>query len=161
LGAHSYKTQHRGPDGGVDGKIFYANGPYGTGKIIISVKGGDSVGVSMARELEGVLQEQNAEMGILITLADPTAPMRSYAAGLGFVRKSAHGRMPRMQIVTVEDLLDGRMPKLPPLPRVEPGSRTIRRKKDSQLEFLLEFEGTKRKVVTDDDFVDPRLAIFS
>ncbi len=161
LGAQSYKTQHRGADGGVDGKIFYANGPYGTGKIIISVKGGDNVGVGMVRELEGVLTDQHAQMGILITLAPPTAPMRSFAAGVGFVPKSAHERMPRIQIVTVEDLLDGRMPKLPPLPKVEPGARTIHRKKDSQLELLLDFNGTKQKIVTDDDFVDPKFVAFS
>jgi site-specific DNA-methyltransferase (adenine-specific) len=40
LGAQTYREEKRGADRGVDGNIFFANGPYGTGRIIISVKGG-------------------------------------------------------------------------------------------------------------------------
>lgn len=163
LGAQSYKTQKRGPDGGVDGKIFFANGPFGTGKIVISVKGGESVGVSMVRELEGVLADQNADMGILITLSEPTKPMSATAAGYGFVSKSAHGRLPRMQIVTIEDLLDGRLPKLPPIQKPSTGTRKIHRKtKKDQLEILLQLPGSKKPIAVhdDSDFVDPRLVDF-
>lgn len=162
LGAQSYKTEKRGADGGVDGKFYFANGPYGTGKIVSSVKGGESIGVSHVRELEGVLRDQKAEMGILITLHEPTQPMRAFAAGAGFVPQSAHGRLPRIQIVTVTDLLDGRMPQMPPMPQAAPGARKIsRRKGDSQLELMLTFQGGKReKVKADVDFIDPRFADF-
>lgn len=162
LGAQSYKTEKRGADGGVDGKFYYPNGPYGTGKIISSVKGGENVGVAQVRELDGVLRDQNAEMGVLITLHEPTQPMRAFAAGAGFVPKSAHGRLPRIQIVTVADLLAGHMPQMPPLPQVVPGARKIsRRKGDGQLELMLTFEGGKReRVKTDVDFIDPRFADF-
>ena len=111
LGAQTYREEKKGPDRGIDGNIFFANGPYGTGRIIISVKGGGNVGVAMVRDLRGVIEREDAEMGVLITLENPTSPMASEAAAAGFVRKSAHGRLPRIQIVTIEEILDGRTPK--------------------------------------------------
>jgi len=49
LGAQTYREEKKGADRGVDGNIFFANGPYGTGRIIVSVKGGDNVGVAIGR----------------------------------------------------------------------------------------------------------------
>ncbi|MGH7981262.1 MAG: DNA methyltransferase, partial [Limisphaerales bacterium] len=119
LGAQTYREAKRGPDGGIDGNIFFQNGPYGTGRIIISVKGGDNVGIGMIRELSAVVTEQEAEMGILILLAPPTEPMKAFATAAGFVQKSAHGRLRRLQIITIDELLSDIKPKLPPLPQIE------------------------------------------
>jgi hypothetical protein len=47
-----------------------------------------------------------AEMGVTVTLVNPTGPMLSEAASAGFVRKSAHGRLPRLQIVSVVNQAD-------------------------------------------------------
>src|SRR5690606_24547637 len=116
LGAHTYREAKRGPDRGIDGNIFFSNGPFGTGRIVISVKGGENIGPAFARELRGTIEREEAEMGILITLAQPTRAMMADAAAAGFVSKSAHGRLPRLQIVTIEDLLAGLLPKLPALP---------------------------------------------
>ena len=161
LGAQSYKAEKRGPDGGIDGRIIFKNGPYGLGRIIISVKGGEHVGAPMVRELEGVVRGQGAQMGILITLAEPTQPMSKEASGYGFVQKSAHGRLPYIQIVTVEDLLKGRFPLLPPLPKPIAGVRKTHRSKErEQLEMLFDFDGVRQKVTDDADFVDPRLVQF-
>jgi hypothetical protein len=161
LGVQSYQARPKGGDGGIDGKIFFANGPYGMGKIIISVKGGININPGMLRDLEGTVSAQNGQMGIFISLSEASDRMRSYATGLGFVQRSAHGRLPRMQLVTVANLLDGRMPILPPLPRVAPGARKVFRKKgDGQLEMMLEFGGERKKVQADADFVDPRFAEF-
>jgi hypothetical protein len=104
LGAQTYREEKKGADRGIDGNIFFANGPYGTGRIIISVKGGENFGVGMIRDLRGVVEREDAEMGILIALADPTSPMVSEAAVAGVVRKSAHGRLPRIQITEIEAL---------------------------------------------------------
>jgi adenine specific DNA methylase Mod len=111
LGAQVYREEKRGSDRGIDGNIFFHNGPFGIGRIIVSVKGGENVGVQMVRDLRGVIEREEAEMGIVITLAEPTGPMRSEADAAGFVRKSAHGRLPRLQVVTIEDLLANKMPK--------------------------------------------------
>jgi hypothetical protein len=75
------------------------------------ILGGEHVGVQMVRDLRGVIEREEAEMGIMVTLANPTGPMESEAAGAGFVRKSAHGRLPRLQVVSVADILAGHMPK--------------------------------------------------
>jgi adenine specific DNA methylase Mod len=158
LGSQVYREEKRGADRGIDGNIFYKNGPYGDGRIIISVKGGENLGVSMVRDLRGVIEREEAEMGILVTLMEPTSPMVSEAASAGFVKQSAHGRMPRLQIVTIEDLLDGKMPKLPPLP--QPSSKplaAVRSKNSEQLELLLPFEG-KKIAPSKADFIDPRFS---
>jgi site-specific DNA-methyltransferase (adenine-specific) len=95
-------------------------------------------------------------MGILITLAEPTKSMLTDAAGAGFVSKSAHGRLPRVQIATIADLLDRRYPKLPPVPQpleISPRSRAARDR--DQMELLLPIAG--HGVMTDQGaFRDPR-----
>ena len=155
LGAQIYHEEKRGADRGIDGNIYFQNGPYGTGRIIISVKGGEHVGVQMVRDLRGVIEREEAEMGVLITLVDPTGPMQAEADGTGFVRRSAHGRLPRIQIVTVEDLFAERY-KLPPLPQPATAVRTApRRVSPDQLELLLPFEGGAIRPAAG-DFVDPR-----
>ncbi|AWM23461.1 DNA methyltransferase [Sinorhizobium fredii] len=158
VGAQTYREEKKGADRGIDGNILYKNGPFGDGRIIISVKGGENVGVQMVRDLRGVIEREDAEMGILICLAEPTQPMLREAADAGFVAKSAHGRMPRLQITTVEEMLNGHSPKLPPLP--VPGKKltpTRRRKDSDQLELLLPFAGEKivpsKGVVVDPRFV--------
>ncbi len=157
LGARWYREEKKGADRGIDGRMLFKNGPYGDGLIIISVKGGENIGVKDVRDLRGVIEREDAEMGILITLADPTGPMMTEAAAAGVVSKSAHGRMPRLQVVTIAGVLDGRMPKLPPLPEPErAATRAPRRTEKDQLELLLPFAGDKvapRK----GDFIDPSI----
>jgi DNA modification methylase len=158
LGAQTYRK--RGADRGIDGNIFFKNGPYGDGRIIVSVKGGEHVGVDMVRDLRGVIEREEAEMGIMITLAEPTKPMMAEATNAGFVRKSAHGRLPRLQIVTIEELLDNRLPKLPPLPVPEQHPiRAPRRRDRDQLEFLLPFAG-EMLLPDKDAIIDPRFVRF-
>ena len=119
------------------------------------LKGGENVGVGMIRDLRGVVEREDAEMGILITLADPTSPMVSEAAAAGVARKSAHGRLPRIQITKIEEILDGQMPKMPPIP-VPP--RELSRggsENQAKIEMLLPFEGLNIKPAKG-EFVDPR-----
>jgi len=158
LGAQRYREEKKGADRGIDGRTQFKNGPFGDGLIITSVKGGDNLGVAMVRDLRGVIEREGAEMGILITLAEPTKPMVAEAAAAGFVERSAHGRLPRLQIVTVADMLEGRMPTIPALP-IEPivSPRGVREKARDrrQLEFLFPFEGGKQ-ILDNGEFVDPR-----
>ena len=160
LGAQTYESK-KGADRGIDGNIFFPNGPYGYGRIIISVKGGENISPAMVRELSGVVQRENAEMGVLVTLTDPSRAMIADAAGAGFVEKSAHGRLPRVQIVTVADLLDERLPKLPPIPALVDAPRTRQRKRDKdQLELILPFTGAGGLRTEDGGVIDPRFAQF-
>lgn len=161
LGAQTYQSK-KGGDRGIDGNIYFRNGPYGHGRIIISVKGGEHLNPSMVRDLSGVVQrETDANMGVLITLNDPSKGMVADAAAAGFVEKSAHGRLPRIQIVTVADLLDGRLPKMPRLPdpvRTAPRSNAARNR--DQLELFLPVVGSGRPITKDGEIVDPRFLRF-
>jgi adenine specific DNA methylase Mod len=157
LGARWYREEKKGADRGIDGRMMFKNGPYGDGLIIISVKGGENIGVQMVRDLRGVIEREEAAMGILVCLAEPTAPMKTEAAAAGFVSKSAHGRLPRLQVVTIADILDGRLPKLPPLPQPERLDRRAPRKQfKDQLELLLPFAGDK-VAPAEGDYVDPSI----
>lgn len=112
LSAHAYRGKP-GPDRGVDGLYFFRNGPMGTGMVIVSVKGGENINPSMVRDLRGTLEREEADMGVFITLTAPSQKMIAEAAGAG-VAHTAHGPLPRLQITTVEDLMAGRLPQLPP-----------------------------------------------
>jgi hypothetical protein len=82
--------------------------------------------------------------------------MMREATDAGFVARSAHGRIPRIQIATIEDILSGRMPRLPPLPVPERKlTPSLKRKDKDQLELLLPFEGEKI-VPAKGIIVDPR-----
>ncbi len=67
----------------------------------------------MVSDLRGVMERDKAPLAILITLRKPTGPMVAEAASAGFF-KTPFGEFPRLQIMTVEQLLEGKLPKLPP-----------------------------------------------
>ncbi len=52
-------------------------------------------------------------MGLFITLAEPTASMKTEAASAG-VLVTPLGKFARLQILTIEDLLAGKKPAMPP-----------------------------------------------
>ncbi len=64
-------------------------------------------------------------MGLLVTLAKPTAPMEKEAASAG-VLDTVFGTFARLQIVTIEDLFAGKNPALPPATHRMTGSRLSR-----------------------------------
>lgn len=76
---------------------------------MVSVKGGASVNVAMVRDLAAVIEREQAALGLFVTLAAPTQPMRVEAAALGFHAAPAFPqlRIPRLQLLTVEGLLNG------------------------------------------------------
>ncbi len=52
-------------------------------------------------------------MGLFVTLADPTAPMKKEAASAG-VLDTPFGKFARLQILTIEDLFTGKKRAMPP-----------------------------------------------
>ena len=100
--------QKKGADQGIDGrKHFHDEGRGGeTKQIIFSVKAGH-VTVSHIRDLMGVISREKAEIGAFLSLEPPTSPMRREAASAGFY-KSPWGKHPRIQLLTIEDLLGGK-----------------------------------------------------
>lgn len=102
------KPIKKGADKGVDGEIV---GTYDDGRswrAIVSVKGG-GVTVNQLRDLSGTVGLQRADIGIFLTLKPPTGPMTRQAAEAGFTK----GGQPRLQILTIADLFDGKKPELP------------------------------------------------
>ena len=65
--------------------------------------------------LKGDMEREKAEIGLFITLEPPTAPMRSEAAAAGFYEPShfLDHRFPRVQILTIEELLSGAQAQYP------------------------------------------------
>ena len=63
--------------------------------------------VSFVRDLRGVIERENVEIGILITMQEPTQPMRTEVASSGFY-VSPWGKHPRLQILTIAELLAGK-----------------------------------------------------
>jgi site-specific DNA-methyltransferase (adenine-specific) len=105
----------KGADRGIDGEIFFPNGPGRTwGRMLTSVKGGDHVGPTMVRDFRGVLEREHAEMGLFICLRAPSDAVKKEAASAGLA-KTVHGDIPRLQIVAIEEWFRGKLPKLPPL----------------------------------------------
>jgi site-specific DNA-methyltransferase (adenine-specific) len=111
VGAQNYRERKKGADKGIDGIIYFRNGPWGIGQTIVSVKGGENVGVNDINQLAGVVQRDEAQLGILICF-EPTPRMYQDAAG-SQMAQTAQGRFQRIRVVTVQELLDGRYPPMP------------------------------------------------
>jgi len=107
-----YGGKKKGADSGIDGFIYFKPDAKATEKAIVSVKGGKNVGVPMVRELIQVVDREKAKLGVLISLAEPTAPMKKEAIAAGFY-KTEYGEYPKIQILTIEQLFDGKKPDMP------------------------------------------------
>ena len=115
VGARVATSSKRGADKGIDGRLFFHDDKSGKSKqIVLSVKAGENVNVAQLRDLRGVLDREKAEIGVLITMEAATKPMLKEAADAGFY-KSPHleEKFPRIQILTVEQLLGGEQMKYP------------------------------------------------
>ncbi|SIE26303.1 DNA methyltransferase [Mycobacteroides abscessus] len=103
-------------DKGVDGIARFPLGGKGQiGKLIVSVKGGKTIGPAMVRELLGAVEARKAQMGVLITLAPPTRGVTDAIDHGGVFTHPANGqKYPRLQHITVADLLAKKRPQVPP-----------------------------------------------
>jgi DNA modification methylase len=95
----------KGADKGVDGRLYFHEGDGKTRQIVFSVKAG-KLQAGYVRDLAGVVAQEKADIGVLISFEKPTQPMRSWAAGQGFY-ESPWGKHPRLQLLTVGELLAG------------------------------------------------------
>lgn len=103
-------------DKGIDGVARFPLDSKGKslGKILISVKGGKTVGPTAARDLSGTITSQKAEMGVLILMHKATAGVLD-AINHGNYTHVTHGKtFPKLQVITIEELLAGKRPQLPP-----------------------------------------------
>lgn len=110
--AQPANDKKKGADKGVDGLLWLRIGQRDRAKVIVSVKGGANVSVPMVRDLGHVIQREQAAIGLFITLYEPTGPMKAEAIKAGFYEWEGQ-RFPRIQILTVEALLNGAKAELP------------------------------------------------
>jgi DNA modification methylase len=121
-------TKKKGADHGIDGRLLFHEMEGGkTRQVLISVKSGHTT-VRDVRDLRGVIEREDAEIGLLLTMNKPTQPMRTEAVAAGFYDSGGEGvgtwgKHPRIQILTVEELLGGKRIDMPPLS----GNLTFRR----------------------------------
>jgi site-specific DNA-methyltransferase (adenine-specific) len=149
MGVQNYIEQKKGADRGIDGLIYFRNGPMGIGKIIVSVKGGENLKPEMVAALAGTVQREEAQLGVFVCF-EPTRRMRQDAAGSGTVN-TAQGRFQRIQIATVEDLLAGKRPPLPQAIETDAFRHSLRPVRPARVEvpteqmsFTFEIKGGKK-----------------
>lgn len=107
------KKGKKGADGGIDGQMFFMRPDGGkVEKVIVSVKGGKNLTAGMVRDLAGVLTKEGAAIGVFICLAPPTAGVIREAQQQGGYEYG--GKLyPRVQVLTVDDILGGKQPNIP------------------------------------------------
>lgn len=106
--------RRKGADGGIDGIIYFRPERRAVARALVSVKGGERVGVGAVRDLHSAMERERAPIGVIVTRTAPSAPMLREAAAVGRFHCDATGRSyARMQILTVEDLFNGRRPDIP------------------------------------------------
>jgi site-specific DNA-methyltransferase (adenine-specific) len=136
IAAQPGNLSKKGADRGIDGNIYF--GAKHEGRGIVSVKAGDAVGVSMIRDLRGVVDREGAGIGVFLTLAEPTKPMITEAAGAGQYELPGFAPVPRLQIVTVAEALKlrDRAVRLPA--RRDDGFRRAAREEDRGAQSALD-----------------------
>lgn len=102
-------------------------------RVVISVKGTKVVNPEMIREVRGVLDKAKP-IGVLATLTKPTKGMITQAAAAGFY-ESAGQKYPRVQIITVKEILDGKRIIMPS--PTSPFAKTKAEKEKAQQNNLL------------------------
>lgn len=104
--------EEKGSDEGIDGQLYFFPDRSESGEpeeILFSVKSGNT-GPADVRDLGGTVQREEAAMGVFITLQEPTKAMREEAASYGRYESAELGNQsyPKIQIITVEELLEGK-----------------------------------------------------
>ena len=112
-------------DRGVDGDlqvhlgIDKRSGKEKFGKVIFSVKTGKTKLPAFVRELRGTVEQENADIGVLILDTDPTDKMEKDAKLAGTLtyyasKKTKPQYIDKVQITTASEIITGYVPKLPP-----------------------------------------------
>ena len=108
------KRGKKGADKGIDGVLTFIDGarrkPH---RVLVQVKSG-KVSSRDIRDLVGTVEREKAVIGVLITLQSPSKPMKTEAVSAGFYESLLWGgRYPKIQILTIEELLSGAKIEMP------------------------------------------------
>ncbi|MDI6773720.1 MAG: restriction endonuclease, partial [bacterium] len=139
--ARTAQDKRKGADTGIDGYINFFDDNSGKAKtVIVQVKSGH-VTASQVRDLKGVLEREGAPIGALLTLQEPTGPMRQEATSAGFYEPEylPGRRFPRLQILTIAELLASKnvqYPQVAPTATFKKAERKRKGKPHEQERFL-------------------------
>ena len=127
------QDQRRGADRGVDGYINFFDDNSGRAKRIVAQVKSGNVSVTDIRDLRGTLERERAEIALFITLNPPTRPMLQEAAVAGFYEPEhfPDHQFPRLQMLTIAELFEGRQadyPRFAPPPSYGRGTGRPRRR---------------------------------
>lgn len=106
--------EKKGGDKGIDGVAFVQETADEYKQVILSVKSG-KLQLSMIRDLRGTIEREQAAMGILLTLEPPSRGMIQEAKSAGVYKNPfmAGQTFDKLQIVTIQDMLEGKRLALP------------------------------------------------
>ena len=130
----------RGADSGIDGYINFFDDNSGQAKrIIVQVKSGN-VRRDMIATLTGDMARENAEIGLFITLNQPTRPMIQEATSAGIYTPEHYPdhHYPRVQILTIEELLSGTQAEYPRFAPDATFARAPRRRSSAASDRLMD-----------------------
>lgn len=117
LGGDGGRTGKKGSDRGIDGAINFLEERGAVKRAIVQVKSGH-VKSGDIRDLKGTLEREGAQIGVFVTLEEPSRDMVTEAASAGFYHSDLWQKdYPRIQILSVEELLNGDEVKIPPTPK--------------------------------------------
>jgi site-specific DNA-methyltransferase (adenine-specific) len=129
-----WKGGRKGADTGIDGIIYFKPDGKRTEKAIVEVKGGGT-GVKDIGRLAQVMEREKAAMGVFVTAQLPTSAMIKDAASVGRFEDEWGRTYPKLQILTLAELFQG---KKPDIPFVDPSSiKKAKREDMSQQGSLL------------------------
>jgi site-specific DNA-methyltransferase (adenine-specific) len=94
-------------DKGVDGKVYFMDLAGKLQWAVVQVKGGHLT-PSMVRDFSHVIERDKAAMGFFICLDCPTKGMQTEAEELGFFDSPSGRKIPKLQVRTVKELLEGK-----------------------------------------------------
>lgn len=104
----------KGSDKGIDGVINFIDDKNKIQQVLIQVKSGH-VKSGDIRDLHGVLDRENGAIGVFLTLEKPSKDMITEAVSVGYYHSDLWQKdYPRIQILTIEDLLSDKGIDLPP-----------------------------------------------
>ena len=133
LEAFPREQKKKGADQGIDGVVYFIDGPRrAVNKAIVQVKSG-RVSSPLIRDLVGTVEREKAAIGLFITLEEPTRDMRTEAVSAGFYHSDLwQTDYPKIQIRTVGELLEGRAFEVPRNPQTYQASQRIPRSEGEQ-----------------------------
>lgn len=101
-------SERKVADRGIDGIIYFCDeaDTKKVKKIVVQVKSGH-INPAHIRDLKGVVEREKAQIGAFVTLKRPTRGMKKEAISSGFY-ESPWGKHPKIQILTIEELLEGK-----------------------------------------------------